>query len=130
MMQESGANPNIASGAGAGGLMQLMPFILDENNNKLPTYQTIQRGRFFYLDARDWRADPQKNIMAGVKLLSFLIKRYGGNYENALSAYNWGAGNLDKYLSGQKKQMPAETRGYAPSILAMYRSLENGSQKA
>lgn len=124
--QESGGKPEIVSPVGAGGLMQLMPATATGAGLTVyPAVQTVNdKGRtVLTLDPRDDRMDPRKNIMAGVKLLGWLIKRYNGNLEHALSAYNWGPGNMDKLLKGQKKSMPAETQKYAPSILAMYQSL-------
>lgn len=126
MMQESGGNAEIVSHAGAGGLMQLMPSTAKgEGLTVYPAVETTDKKgrRILTLDPRDDRMDPRKNIMAAVKLLGWLIKRYNGNIENALSAYNWGPGNMDKLLRGEKKSMPVETQKYAPSILATYRSL-------
>ncbi len=50
------------------------------------------------------------------RFLAGLYKKYG-SWELALKAYNWGAGNVDKWLVGQKAQ-PNETRLYSQQILA------------
>ena len=41
--------------------------------------------------------DPVKNITAGTKYLSWLLKRFSGNVELALAGYNAGEGAVDKY---------------------------------
>jgi soluble lytic murein transglycosylase-like protein len=41
-----------------------------------------------------------------------------GTWAQALAAYNWGQGNLDKYKSKQIENIPAETANYVASIMA------------
>lgn len=51
------------------------------------------------------------------KYMKFLLNRYNGNKQLALMAYNWGEGNVDRYVRGQTKGwMPQETRGYINKI--------------
>lgn len=75
---ESGGNPRAVSGAGARGLMQLMPSNVKEAGIS---------------DA----FDPEQNIAAGTAQLSTLLKEYGGDLDLALAGYNAGPGNVRKY---------------------------------
>ena len=76
--QESKYKVEARSHAGAQGLMQLMP-------------ATAKR---FGCEHPD---NPEENITAGTKYLSWLLKRFAGNVELALAAYNAGEGSVDKY---------------------------------
>lgn len=76
--QESKYDPHAHSHAGAQGLMQLIP-------------ATAKR---FGCEHPD---DPEENVTAGTKYLSWLLKRFSGNVELALAGYNAGEGAVDKY---------------------------------
>lgn len=96
---ESGGNPAAVSPKGATGLMQLMP----------------DTARGLGVDARD----PTQNIDGGVRYLGTMLQRYGGNQALALAAYNWGPGNVDRWMQrgGKAEELPAETRAYIQRVM-------------
>lgn len=75
---ESDYNPRIVSHKGARGLMQLMP---------------ATAKRFGVTNS----FDPRENIFAGTRYLRWLLKKFDGNADLAVAAYNAGEGNVWKY---------------------------------
>lgn len=100
VQKESGGNPRARSGAGARGLMQLMPGTARE------------------LGVTD-SYNARQNMDGGARYLKQLMRDFGDT-RLALMAYNWGPGNVRSYVRGRKKP-PAETRNYVPAVLAYYR---------
>lgn len=83
---ESGFEPQAKSGAGAVGLMQLMP----------ESYEWFCFRQGIEYDVTRL-TDPAVNIDAGVWMLAYLYERYE-NWDTALAAYNAGFGRVDQWL--------------------------------
>ncbi|NGM81788.1 transglycosylase SLT domain-containing protein [Paenibacillus sp. 7124] len=101
---ESSFNPNVVSSAGAKGLMQLM----DGTAEGLGVSDPF---------------DPAQSIDGGVRYLSYQLKRFNGQVNMALAAYNAGPGRVmklgvstDDELIGQLDKLPKETQAYIAKI--------------
>lgn len=85
---ESNFNPNVVSSSNAMGLMQLMDTTAEEIAKKLEI--NFEKGMSLY--------NPELNIRLGTKYFSNLMKEYNNNYLLALTAYNAGIGNVQKWI--------------------------------
>lgn len=97
----------VVSYKGASGLMQLMP----ETAAELGVLDIF---------------DPQENINAGTRYLSWLLRRYDGSVPHAIAAYNAGAGRIEQ---GAPITITfTETRGYIRNVLTNLNKLEQGKK--
>jgi hypothetical protein len=96
MDAESGGNPRAVSGAGALGLMQLMP----------ATAREMGVGDPF---------DPEENARAGIRYLREKLREFGGSVPLALAAYNAGSGAV--WQHGGVPPYP-ETQAFVGRVLA------------
>ena len=106
---ESSYDPRSVSSVGAVGLMQLLPSTASDiavrlgiDGDNIDLY------------------DEEINIRLGCFYLSYLLKMFDYNIDNALSAYNWGLSNVKNWISqgnyddsGSITNIPVkETRDY------------------
>lgn len=68
---------------------------------------------------------PSDNINAGTKHLSYLIKKYDGNYEKAVAAYNAGETAVNKYNGIPPYK---ETTAYVEKVMNYYNKLNGVSE--
>jgi soluble lytic murein transglycosylase len=136
MRQESSFDPTVVSGAGAIGLMQLMP--------ATARHTAIRDG----IPYGDNLFDPQENMRIGSAYFSGLIKDFGNCLPLAIAAYNagptnvahWLASNGDPELGTQPggadiidwvEQIPFnETRNYVQRVtesIVVYQALLHGT---
>jgi soluble lytic murein transglycosylase-like protein len=94
--QESGFDPSAHSSAGALGLTQLMPSTAASLGVTEPL-------------------NPTQSIEGGARLLGELLRQFHGNVNDALAAYNAGAGAVEQY--GGVPPYP-ETQAYVSKVLA------------
>lgn len=100
---ESGGKQSAVSPKGARGVMQLMP-------------GTSRDPGFGVTPARD--DSEGENRRVGREYVDALYRRYG-DQATALAAYNWGPGNVDRWLKagGDPAKLPAETRKYVANVM-------------
>lgn len=105
MQVESGGDPNAVSPKGARGTMQVMPATAAQPGFKIKPAGRNKDGSFKLSELE----------RVGKEYLKAMRKRYPGNLDAALIAYNFGPGNADKFLRGEKK-LPLETKNYIKKV--------------
>ena len=117
---ESNFKEDVVSNQKAIGLMQIM----DQTAKEISVNTQIE-----YNESKTLY-NPDENICLGTKYLSQLIKQYNGNYMLAVTAYNAGIGNVNKWIEqkiikedGQDiENIPfKETNNYVRKIIQNYR---------
>jgi soluble lytic murein transglycosylase len=86
--QESEFDPGVVSGAGARGLMQVIPASAKRAADALGLR---------YRPA-DLTGDPNYNIRLGMQVLSEYLDRWDGSYILAIATYNAGPGNVQRWI--------------------------------
>jgi membrane-bound lytic murein transglycosylase D len=111
---ESSWRPTARSWAAASGLWQFIP----STGSRFGLRQTA------YIDERN---SFEKATRASAQYLKWLARRYNGNWELAMGAYNTGEGNIDRAIGRAGvadfwtiyPYIAQETRNYVPNILAV-----------
>ena len=89
MRQESNFDAQVASGAGARGLMQLMPATAAEVARRLGEPVSVPA----------LTADPAYNMRLGTRYLQGLLERFGGTLPYALAGYNAGPSRVQEWVA-------------------------------
>ncbi|MDB5750448.1 MAG: lytic transglycosylase [Ramlibacter sp.] len=109
---ESGFDARAVSPKGAIGLMQLMPATAQRygvsSDRKLALEQKL--------------TDPRTNIRAGTRYLRDLMRRFPGQLELALAAYNAGEGAVQR--AGNRIPNYRETQNYVRTVMQLYTLLK------
>jgi membrane-bound lytic murein transglycosylase D len=116
---ESALNPAAESHAGARGIWQFMPATAAE----------------YGLDALSV-TDPAASTAAAARYLAWLGRRFDGDWQLALAAYNCGVGRVERLAQAYRAEtgreptfwalrdrLPAETRAYVPRFIAVAEAL-------
>jgi membrane-bound lytic murein transglycosylase D len=112
---ESAFNPQALSSARASGMWQFMA--------ATGKHYKLKQNIF-----RDDRRDVLASTRAALDYLQRLNKMFGGDWQLALAAYNWGEGNVQRAIARNQKlglpttyaalSMPLETQNYLPKLQA------------
>jgi len=115
--KESAFKPQARSGAGAFGIMQIMPGTMQEIAGKT----NIAAAKM-----ADGVNGQFENILAGAFYLKEQLARFGGDIEKALAGYNWGPHRERLSMPGplDKTKIPKETQDYIAKIVPALRKAE------
>jgi len=105
---ESSLNPNAESEKGAKGLFQFMP----------NTVKDIAMRWSFSFDL----FDPKASTKAAKLYLAWLMRKFPEDINLVLAAWNWGYGNVQKWVQN-KKEMPKETQLFIRKVLLRWEKL-------
>ncbi len=117
---ESNFKEDVVSSQNAVGIMQ----ILEETAKEIAEKENIE-----YQEGKTL-LNPEENIKLGTKYLSELIQTYNGNYILAITAYNAGIGNVNKWIDtgiikedgSNIENIPfKETNNYVRKIIRNYK---------
>lgn len=122
MREESKFFTKAISRSGAIGLMQLMPFTAERVliSKDIAKNYPLKPKRLL---------EPELNIKAGIKYLSFLSSHYKGNLYHMAAGYNAGEEAVDRWLLSRKKNLDVEfveeipyteTQNYVKKVMASY----------
>ena len=107
---ESAFSNQAISRVGARGLMQLMPdtakFISHRSEASWKGISALHTTEY--------------NVKLGTKYLLYLAQIYKGDKTKSLLAYNWGPGNLNRFLKGSGRMIPGESKAYVKKINHYY----------
>ena len=111
MHQESAGKRFAVSRAGAKGLFQFMPATAREFSLDDPSH-------------------PEASAQAAAKYLGQLYEKYDQDLALTLAAYNWGMGNVSRYLNDGRARnnfdgMPAETKNYIARVRSLQKYYSN-----
>ena len=119
---ESAYNPFAYSHGRASGLWQFIP----------------GTGKIYGLD-QDWWYDGRRDVLASTEgalnYLSYLNKRFDGDWLHALASYNSGSGRVSNAIKRNLKKnrktdfwsldLPKETRAYVPKLIALSKIVQD-----
>ena len=100
---ESGGNPNAVSSKGARGLMQVMP-------------STARKPGYGVKPAKN--ESKEEYVRVGKDYAKAMYRKFNGDIEAVLAAYNMGPGATEKWIEGgrDKSKLPRETKNYIPKV--------------
>ena len=112
-MTESSLDPQAVSPKGAKGLFQFMPITVRDITNR-------------------WNYpfdpfDPKASTKAAKLYLAWLMRKFPEDIHLVLAAWNWGYGNVQKWLRNEK-EMPEETQNFIEKVLKKYERMRDADE--